>query len=213
MKNEKIYIEYLPLEQLQRWKRNPKEHELGDISDSIKRFGYTNPIIIDEKSGKMVAGHGRVDTLTAQREAGEEPPKRIRADNGDWLVPVVRGVEFENEQEAEAYLMADNQLTMLADWDNEALAEMLLDQSDLSGVGFSAEDVDEIFKSVTMPSDEDWASQFEDAGDTSSVDGRKSITFIMPEASHTKLLEHLRTFDKNNHKALVLWLENSLLGQ
>lgn len=54
-------IELMPLGQLQVAKRNPKKHS-GDISTSVGRFGYAEPILLDERTGRIVAGHGRCPT-------------------------------------------------------------------------------------------------------------------------------------------------------
>ena len=58
------------------------------------RFGYVAPMILDERTGRLVAGHCRLESLKRAKSAGKAPPKRVRVENGDWLVPVVRGVAF-----------------------------------------------------------------------------------------------------------------------
>ena len=47
--------------------------------------------------------------------------------DGDWLVPVVRGVGFNSDAEIEAYLVADNRLTILGGWNEPELAALLQD--------------------------------------------------------------------------------------
>ena len=54
-------IEYLPLSAMVRWPRNPKGHDLGELHGMIARFGYVMPMLIDEGTGRLVAGHGRLD--------------------------------------------------------------------------------------------------------------------------------------------------------
>jgi len=70
-----LRIEYMPLSTLKKWPRNPKRHALAAIDQSYDRFGFTAPILIDERTGLMVAGHGRVDQLAARKAAGKEPQK------------------------------------------------------------------------------------------------------------------------------------------
>ena len=125
-----IRLEYLPLRELQRFPRNPKRHDEESIQASIRRWGYIQPIVIDERTGRIVAGHGRLDALSAMRDAGQEPPERIRAAEGDWLAPVLRGVQFDSHREAEAFLLADNQTTIAGGYDEPALAAMLRDLRD-----------------------------------------------------------------------------------
>src|SRR5437867_2323403 len=104
-------IEYMPLSQLERWPRNPKKHADNTINESITRFGFVQPILIDENTKQLVAGHGRLDTLLKLKNEGDTPPERILAKDGEWFVPVIRGIGFKSEKEAEAYLVSDNQTT------------------------------------------------------------------------------------------------------
>jgi len=119
----------------------------------MDRFGFTNPILIDEKSGLMVAGHGRVEDLVTRKAAGKPPPDRIIAKGGgEWYVPVIRGIRFKDEKEAEAYLLADNQLTILGGFDDKALADILKDHAvNLTGLGWEQEAVDQILYSEAVP--------------------------------------------------------------
>ena len=146
-----LSIEYVSLSSLQRWPRNPKEHDVGAIYGSISRFGYVQPILIDEKSGRIVAGHGRLDTLQHMQQAGENPPERIEARDGDWFVPVIRGIEFQSDVEAESYLVADNRLTILGGWNDATLADVLKDlheHSTLHGIGYDVQDLAALLTNV-----------------------------------------------------------------
>jgi DNA modification methylase len=147
-----LRIEYMPLSELKKWPRNPKRHALAAIDQSYDRFGFTAPILIDEKTGLMVAGHGRVDQLVARKAAGKEPPNRILLKDGEWLVPVVRGLEFRDEKEAEAYLLADNQIAILGGFDDQILAAILKEHAiNLEGLGWTAQDLETIMKRVGEP--------------------------------------------------------------
>ena len=60
---------------------------------------------------------------------------------------MIRGVSFENEREAEAYLLADNRLVQTGGWDEAKLTEILRDLQDaeaLTGVGWSEDQVAEM---------------------------------------------------------------------
>ena len=50
-------IEYLPLNDVEVASVNPKDHDIGEIYTSIKRWGFIEPIVRNEKTGKLVAGH------------------------------------------------------------------------------------------------------------------------------------------------------------
>ena len=58
-------IEQIAPDRLKSWARNARTHskkQLRQIADSIRAFGFTNPVLIDEK-GSILAGHGRVADL------------------------------------------------------------------------------------------------------------------------------------------------------
>ncbi len=143
-------LEWMPIGQLQAAPRNPKRHS-AEISTSIGRFGYVEPIVLDERTGRIVAGHGRREALVAMRDRGEAPPAGIRAEGGEWFVPVLRGWASRSDVEAEAYLLASNKLTEAGGWDNEALAELLRDlgaQNALDGVGFTEAELEALLGDI-----------------------------------------------------------------
>ena len=154
-----MFIEYVPLSQIERWPRNPQDHDLPEIKRSIERFGFVRSLLIDERSGKLVAGHGRVDSLTEMKAAGKTAPQGIRVVGDEWMVPVERGVSFNSDAEVEAFLLADNQLTMRGGWDEPMLAEILLDLQNqggeaLAGVGFDSAFVQALIARNVTPTEE-----------------------------------------------------------
>ncbi|MBV8771668.1 MAG: hypothetical protein JO166_04950 [Deltaproteobacteria bacterium] len=178
-----IRVEYMTLAQLRRAPRNPKAHDLDVIDSSIKRFGFVAPIVMDERTGRLVAGHGRLETLERAKAAGQKPPDRIIERDGEWLVPVIRGVEFTDDREAEAYVVADNQTTILGGWNEEELAAVLLDHAGgergLQGLGYSADDLQEMLFRLGQD-----APEFEptDASEQSRLDAKKKAT--CPKCGH-----------------------------
>lgn len=141
-----LHIEYVPLGELKKWERNPREHDLSSLLKSVERFGFVSPPIVDESSGQLVAGHGRLETLERMKAEGQRPPNRIVESDGEWLVPVLRGVSFDNLAEAEAYLIADNRLSDLGGWIDRELAAILSDLAGtseelLESTGYDADDL------------------------------------------------------------------------
>lgn len=119
-------IEYVPLDDLVPATRNAKRHNTDALRQSIGRFGFASPALRDERTGRLVVGHGRTETLAAMRDAGQDAPDGVQVDrSGRWLVPVVSGWASRTDAEAEAYLLADNRLSEIGGWDNDSLAEML----------------------------------------------------------------------------------------
>lgn len=160
-------IEFVALAEIARWPRNPKRHDLDEIEASLRRFGFIDPIVFDEGTKRIVAGHGRAETLERMRERGQTPPRRVRVrDDGEWCAPVLRGVSFENEREAEAYLVASNRLVELGGWDDAGLAAILEDQraiDALEGTGFDTSALDELL------------AELDDDGDDEKSDRSKAL--------------------------------------
>ena len=133
-------LESLLLDQFRPWSRNARVHsrrQIKQIADSFRRFGFTNPVLIDAEN-RILAGHGRVE---AAREVGIT------------TVPCLR-VDHMTAAEKRAYVPADNKLALNAGWDEELLALELkeLMQTDLTfdiGVtGFTIAEVDQLMEGL-----------------------------------------------------------------
>jgi len=136
-------IEWVSLDEIARWPRNPKDHDLGLLHQSFGRWGFVKPLLIDEGTGKLIAGHGRLDALLMNMRSGASVPPGIKVEGGMWMVPVIRGIEFENEMEAEAFVVADNRTTEAGGWLEDRLADVLQDHvGNLQGIGFDRDDID-----------------------------------------------------------------------
>lgn len=141
----RIHVEMVPLSKLMEWPGNPKEHDLDTLGESFERFGFIEPILFDEGTKKIVAGHGRREKLLAWKDSGKPPPSRIEVRGKDWLVPVLRGVTFANAHEAEAYLLAANQSVIAGGYNASALANMLARHlKDANGLGWRAEEMTDL---------------------------------------------------------------------
>jgi DNA modification methylase len=147
-----VRVEYMPLCALLRAPRNPKNHDISLIDESFSRFGCVEPLVINEKTSRIVAGHGRLDTLLQQKANGEKPPDRVVERDGEWYVPVIRGIEFDSDADAEAYLITSNQSTILGGWKVPELAILLSDlatqDGGLNGVGFDRDDLDDLLRRI-----------------------------------------------------------------
>ncbi len=120
-------VELVPLDKIQKAKRNPKAHDLEYLIQLLVKFGLTKPPIENEKTGRLVAGHGRVEALEElHRRDPKKPPAGVSLDpKGAWLIPILRGLSFKSEAAAEEYLLADNQWTIVGGWDRSVLVPML----------------------------------------------------------------------------------------
>ena len=133
-------IENLPIGQLHSWPRNARTHsrkQIRQIAESIRRFGFTNPVLVDGEN-RILAGHGRVE---AARELGMAAAPCLRVDH---LSPA----------EKRAYVLADNKLALNAGWDEELLALELKElmeadiEFDISVTGFSIAEVDQLVEGL-----------------------------------------------------------------
>jgi DNA modification methylase len=125
-------VEIIPVNRLASYKGNARTHsqkQVRQIANSIKRFGFLNPVLADD-GGQIIAGHGRV-----------EAAKLL----GIAAVPVLR-ITHLTEAEKRAYVLADNRLAELAGWDREILAIELQGLVDIGfeveATGFSIPDID-----------------------------------------------------------------------
>lgn len=151
-------VEYVALADVVPADVNPKSHAEKDLDASLARWGYTEPVLLDERTGKLVAGHGRLAGLVAREARGAEPPDGVTVgEDGRWQIPVVRGWASKDDAEASAYLVASNRLTTLGGWDDEALAKMLVSVQEtplaLDGVGYTSEDLAALLVSLEPVAD------------------------------------------------------------
>ena len=127
-----LNIEYVAIDKIKPFERNPRTHtkeQIGQIAISMMKFGWVNPILVDENY-EIIAGHGR---LLAGQEIGYTD------------VPVAK-LEHLSPQEKLALLVADNRITENAGWDDgklhEVLQELHDEKFDLSVLGFSNKELE-----------------------------------------------------------------------
>jgi len=131
------WIEYMPLGEVEGAERNPKKHS-PELGTAIDRFGFADGVILDERTGRLVAGHGRTARLLTMHGEGQAAPDGIEVNaDGAWLLPVQRGWSSRSDQEAEAFLVAHNRLTEQGGWDEAELLDILdqFEGDDLAGLG------------------------------------------------------------------------------
>lgn len=115
----------MPLDELAPDPRNPKGHDVDGIRSSIETFGYMEPVLLDERTGRLVGGHGRLETLVAMRDAGAEAPQGVVVVRGTWKLPVTRGWSSRSDADAGAALVALNRYVERGGWNHDGLIELL----------------------------------------------------------------------------------------
>lgn len=113
--------------------RTHSSEQVNQIVASINEFGFTNPLLIDEKDN-IIAGHGRL--LASKKLKMEEVP-----------CIVLSGL---TEAQKKAYIIADNKMALNAGWDEELLKVELENLKeldfDLELTGFDIDELDDIFQ-------------------------------------------------------------------
>lgn len=124
-------IEEIDIAKLQPYKKNAKKHgksQIEKIKASILKFGFLSPCLID-KDFNLIAGHGR---LAAAEELGLKK------------LPCVF-IEGLTEDQRRAYILADNRLSELGEWDMDLVSEELEELNkhgfDLELTGFEFDDI------------------------------------------------------------------------
>ncbi|MDQ1326690.1 MAG: hypothetical protein QG564_1821 [Campylobacterota bacterium] len=126
MKNKELQVVYKNTKELIPYVNNSRTHsdkQVQQIASSIKEWGFTNPILIDENNG-IIAGHGRL--MAAEK---------LKLDT----VPTIKLVGL-TELQKKAYIIADNKLALNSGWDEELLkielSELKDNNFDMQLLGF-----------------------------------------------------------------------------
>ena len=136
-----LKIEYVATDDLIPYIHNSRTHsesQIKQIASSIREFGFTNPILIDDP-GTIIAGHGRVMAA-----------KVLQLDK----VPTITLGALSDAQR-KAYVIADNKLALNAGWDTEVLLAEIESLQDLNFdtqlLGFSADELAEMLNIEEKP--------------------------------------------------------------
>jgi DNA modification methylase len=145
-------VERRAISELIPYARNARTHsdaQVAQVAASMKEWGWTNPILVDE-TGMIIAGHCRV--LAARQLGFDEGPVMV--------------AEGWTEAQKRAYVLADNQLAMNAGWNDDMLSLELrglqevgfdLDLTGFAGIdallarGMGLSDPDEVPETPTFP--------------------------------------------------------------
>ena len=195
-----------PADKVEKWKisklipyaRNARTHsdeQVGQIAASIKEWGWTTPVLVDETGG-IIAGHGR--TLAAQKLGMTEVP-----------VMVAKGW---SDAKKRAYVLADNKLALNAGWDNEML---MLELGEIGDLGFNMDligfDPSELNNSAVDYSVLD-GDDIDDQLDDMASGVRKAIQ-IEFEPEHYEEAQTLVKFWRDNKSYIGMMLINHLRNE
>lgn len=129
--------DWVDINAIKPWDKNPRKNAaaIKEVAGSIKRFGFSSPIIARRADGVIIAGHTR---YAAAQSLGLDKV-------------LVRFMDLDPAQ-AKALALADNKLGEIAEWDRDLLSEVLreLDDEafDLSGLGFDDNEIDRLISGL-----------------------------------------------------------------
>src|ERR1700687_3511460 len=156
-KPKKLRIQYAPLASLRPGSDNPRLHskrQVEQIARSIQEFGFNVPILVNSERS-VIAGHGRL--------AAAKLLKLRR-------IPIIR-IEHLSDSQVRVFMIADNRLSHISEWDDrllaeqlKALAEVKLD-FDLEITGFEMAEIDTMIEGVS-PLSEDEVDPADTHGDS-----------------------------------------------
>lgn len=120
---ENLKIEYLPVESLKPYEKNARRHEDADVQtivNSIREFGFDDPIGVWGDENLIVEGHGR---LLAAKQLGMDK------------VPCIR-LDHLTDEQRRAYALAHNKTAEMSAWDMDLLSSELDDIVDIDMTSF-----------------------------------------------------------------------------
>ena len=149
-----LSIEYKDIDDLIPYVNNSRTHsdeQVTQVAASIKEFGFTNPILVDEHNG-IIAGHGRLMAA-----------KKLKLEQ----VPTIT-LEGLTDAQRKAYVIADNKLALNAEWDFDLLKieieSLQEDDFKLDLLGFDVDELNGIlgFDDIAEEDEEEPEQDYED---------------------------------------------------
>lgn len=129
-------VHVVPIASLVPWEPNPREGDVGMITESLSVNGQYAPIVVQKSTNRVIVGN---HTLRAAEWLG-------------WAEISVTFIDV-TDDEATRIMLVDNRTSDVSEYDGELLKKSLLAVSSFDGTGFSDDDVDDIFKGYsTKPS-------------------------------------------------------------
>lgn len=152
---EDLALKYIALNEAALWDENPKLHDIGGIVQSIRRYGFKDPPkfepTLNGGAGGIVEGNGRIRSLRMMRDQGDPMPTGLQeGDGGEWMVPVLFGVDADSELTAQAYALDHNNLTLTGGdlmpwdvgriWDGDGYLAQLRDLQEIDALPVTIDD-------------------------------------------------------------------------
>jgi ParB-like chromosome segregation protein Spo0J len=141
MPERELVVRRVPIENVEPDPDNPRVHpnrNLQAIASSLRLFGQVEPLLVQAGTGRLIAGHGRLESL---KQAGAAEVDVTEIDVSD--------------SEARSLMLVLNRTAELAGWDDrllgDAFAELADDGVDLEALGWAAWEIDPLLRGAIEP--------------------------------------------------------------
>ena len=173
--------------------RTHSDEQVLQIASSIKEFGFTNPVLLDEKDG-VIAGHGRIMAA-----------KLLKMDE----VPTIT-LSGLSEAQIKAYIIADNKLALNSGWDEEMLKVELSELEelgyDMDLTGFEKFEIDELFGDEENITSEEFGDKNKEV-DVDNYDDEMILKFKLTFSEYEEANIKLREIANSPENALKILLK------
>ena len=137
---EQLKALLVPIDQLAKYPNNPRRGDETKIQESLTRFGQQKPIVVAKETNYIVAGN---HVYGAAKALGWTHIAAVVTDLSD--------------KDAKAYLIADNRMSDIGDYNDSALAMILEDlatSGHLDGTGYDSDDLDSLLAKIEKQTDD-----------------------------------------------------------
>jgi hypothetical protein len=193
------WLDWIDIDKIEYAPRNPKEHDLEGIGASFDEHGVVEVPALDERTGRLVAGHGRIERMRQARDAGQSPPDGlVVGPDGVWRAGVIRGWRSHSDAQASSYLLASNNLTTRGGWNDAGLLDMLTAVRDadvrlLAATGFDDGTIADLAAAMAAPDIEAAARTLGERGSAGEL--WRNLVLPLPALLHVRWKEHLARYD------------------
>lgn len=161
----------VPIDTLEPFPGNPRQGDVAAVRASLRRFGQVKPLLLDAALGtRIVAGHH----------------VRLAAQEEGWTHIAAIPNKFADEEEARAYLLADNRTSDLGGYDLDRLVthlQALAELDALEGTGYTRDDLDHQLAELKRLRDETPRAPRDPSGNGNDAD-LKEVVLLFSEAHH-----------------------------
>lgn len=184
----------VPIDSIKQHDANPNNNDVEDIADSIRVNGFHAVIVVDEKTGRILAGNHRFQALYAL---------------GSEIAPVIYAEGMDGEKGKTRFMIGDNRTGQKAVMDRDMTIAYLMDlqqtEVGLAGTGYEDYDVERMLMSVANDIDDDgghgWAKD-----DSPAPMGLYQVVIQFDnqedrDECYTSLMDHYEGFDGKMRKA------------